>query len=185
MIKDSEQRSRLEQMIKQAEVTVARLRAERSELPVGSIEWVWADEALFEARCTLRNLRTALRMTGRAWECERCGQRYGPEWVAAWGLRCDAECDGDLVEFGGGGLMPNYLNAFWSAEGYADPNRIPNEEGPCPECEGLGSIRSEVPLKEILRQMLPELMAEMESRERASLEAADAAALAAEWEASQ
>lgn len=63
-----------------------------------SLEWSWTDEALFEARCLRRNLRTALRMAGRRWECERCGQRCGPEWVAAWGLRCDAECDGWLRE---------------------------------------------------------------------------------------
>jgi hypothetical protein len=85
-------------MLQRAEEHVARLREVHSRLPIGSLEWAWTDESLFEARCVLRHIRTAIRMAGRKWECERCGQRYGPEWVAAWGLRCDVECDGDLVE---------------------------------------------------------------------------------------
>lgn len=56
---------------------------------------------------------------------------------------------------------------------------------PCPACDGLGSTRDEVRLEEVLRELLPQLLAEAEARERASLEAADAAALAAEWEVSQ
>lgn len=91
-------KTRLEWMLQRAEGDVARLRAERSRLAVDSLEWAWTDETLFEARCVLRNAQRALRMAGRVWECERCGQRYGPEWVAAWGLRCHAECDGDLEE---------------------------------------------------------------------------------------
>lgn len=99
MLKDSvAQTAQLERMLQRAEEDVARLRAERSRLPVNSLEWVWADEALFEARCLRRNLRTALRMVGRVWECERCGAIHNPEWVAAYGLRCDAECDGWLEE---------------------------------------------------------------------------------------
>jgi formylmethanofuran dehydrogenase subunit E len=99
MLKDSiAQTAQLERMLQHAEEDVARLRAERSKLPVGSLEWAWTDEALFEARSLRRNLRTALRMAGRVWECERCGEKYGPEWVAAWGLRCHAGCDGWLEE---------------------------------------------------------------------------------------
>lgn len=99
MLKESiAQTAQLERMLQRAEEDVARLRAERARLAPDSLEWGWTDEALFEARCLRRNLRLALRMAGRTWECEHCGQRYGAEWVAAWGLRCDAECDGDLVE---------------------------------------------------------------------------------------
>lgn len=99
MLKESKESiAQLERMLQRAEEDVARLRAEHSRLPVDSLEWGWADEALFEARCLRRNLRTALRMAGRVWECERCGEKYGPEWVAAWGLRCDSACDGDLRE---------------------------------------------------------------------------------------
>ncbi len=88
----------LAQMLQRAEADVARLRAERSQLPVGSREWAWADDALFEALCLQHNLRIALSMAGKRWECVECGEKYGPEWVAAWGLRCDVECDGDLKE---------------------------------------------------------------------------------------
>lgn len=99
MLKDSvAQAAQLERMLQRAEEDVARLRAERAALPPDSLEWAWTGEALFEARCLRRNLRTALRMAGRAWECVECGEKYGPEWVAAWGLRCHAGCDGDLRE---------------------------------------------------------------------------------------
>lgn len=93
-----EDKARLEWMLRRAEEHAARLREERSRLPVDSLEWGWVDNALFEARCEARRLKAAVRMAGRVWECERCGALHGPEWVAAWGLRCDVECDGDLRE---------------------------------------------------------------------------------------
>ncbi|PZA08622.1 MULTISPECIES: hypothetical protein [unclassified Meiothermus] len=101
MLKDSiaqADKARLEWMLQQVEDHVARLREERSRLAPDSLEWGWVDEALFEARSLRRNLRTALRMAGSLFECERCGAIHNPEWVAAYGLRCDAECDGRLRE---------------------------------------------------------------------------------------
>jgi Ribonuclease G/E len=71
----------------------------------------------------------------------------------------------------------DFHDAFWRGEGYHHPKDIPAEEEPCPECEGLGALRSEARLEEALRELLPQLLAEAEARERASLEAADAAAL--------
>lgn len=101
MLKDNiaqEDRARLESMLQRAQDHVARLRGERDALDPTTLEWVWADEALFEARCEVRRIKTALKMAGLLFECERCGAIHNPEWVAAYGLRCDAECDGDLRE---------------------------------------------------------------------------------------
>jgi transcription initiation factor IIE alpha subunit len=34
----------------------------------------------------------------RTFRCVECGERYGYDWVYEYGLRCDAGCDGELVE---------------------------------------------------------------------------------------
>lgn len=52
---------------------------------------------------------------------------------------------------------------------------------PCPDCGGLGSVRTEAPFEEALRECLPKILGEIEARERMGLEVAAAAALAAEW----
>lgn len=58
-----------------------------------------ADEAKqFEARCELHHEQRVQRLAGRLYRCTECGKAYGAEWVAVWDLRCDVECDGDLVE---------------------------------------------------------------------------------------
>lgn len=102
MLKDSvaqaEEKARLEWMLRRVEDHVARLREERRALAVDSLEWGWVDNALFEARCEARRLRAAIPMAGRRWQCTQCGEVYGPKWVSYYNLRCNAECDGDLVE---------------------------------------------------------------------------------------
>ncbi|MCS7069329.1 MAG: hypothetical protein NZN28_11970 [Meiothermus sp.] len=77
---------------------VERMRQMRSQYTPGTPEWQEADDALFEARCALRVAQRALRMAGRRWRCIECGEEYGPDWVASWGLVCHAECGYELVE---------------------------------------------------------------------------------------
>jgi len=91
-------RARLEWMLQRVQDHVTRLHEEHKQLSPESLEWIWVDNALFEARCELRRLKRALALAGRRWECVECGQVYGPEYLAAWGPRCDAECDGWLEE---------------------------------------------------------------------------------------
>ncbi|AZF88257.1 hypothetical protein [Meiothermus phage MMP17] len=94
----AQDRARLEWMLQRARERLAQLREKRSRLPVDSLEWVRADEAVFEARCELQQIKTAIRMAGRVWECVECGKRYDYEWVYEYGRRCDVECDHELVE---------------------------------------------------------------------------------------
>jgi hypothetical protein len=87
----------LQRRLKAALARLERLREEAAE-----VKDPWAPtspvEALWEARQEVAYLRRALSMVGRRWRCELCGEEYGPEWVAASGLRCHVECDGWLVE---------------------------------------------------------------------------------------
>jgi hypothetical protein len=90
--------AQLQAKLQQYEAEAARLRQMRALLPPSSPEWQAADDALFEARCAIRHVERALRMAGRVWRCRDCGENYGPEWIAAWGLRCYSDCDGELEE---------------------------------------------------------------------------------------
>lgn len=120
-------RAHLERMIRRVEERVTRLYEERDRLAdltdrqTGqNVEWVQADNALFEARCEQRRLNAALRMAGRRWRCERCGETYGPDWVAAWGLRCDIECDGSLTMV----RQPSHLARALAAWREANPDGL-------------------------------------------------------------
>jgi hypothetical protein len=89
-----------ERLQQQLEVVMARLKrlreaADPAKDPLASPS---LDVLLYDAREEVAHLRRALSMAGRRWRCELCGEEYGPEWVAAWGLRCHVECDGELVE---------------------------------------------------------------------------------------
>lgn len=84
--------------------------------------------------------------------------------------------------------MPYYLTKVERCErcnGSGYVQHPPDEEETCPECEGQGSIRTEARFEDALREWLPWALNEIEERERALIEAADADALAAEWETSQ
>jgi hypothetical protein len=94
----AEEEARFKERLEQLRGRIERLREERAALDPYTYEWNWADGALFEARCEARMWRRALTMAGRRWECASCGEEYGPEWVAASGLRCHVECDGWLEE---------------------------------------------------------------------------------------
>ncbi|WP_153072063.1 hypothetical protein [Escherichia coli] len=114
-------------------------------------------------------------------QCAHCGGtgyvrhpawgRYWIEYVERFPNGASAEAEID------------FHDAFWRAEGYADPNRIPAEEEPCTGCEGRGSIQTEARFEDALREWLPKVLGEIEERERMALEAADADAMAAEWDA--
>lgn len=101
MIKDNiaqEDRVMMKWLLQRAKERLTQLREKRSRLPVGSPEWVKADEAVFEARCQFQQIKTAIRMAGRVWECVECGERYDYSWIYEYGLRCHVECDHELVE---------------------------------------------------------------------------------------
>jgi hypothetical protein len=112
--------------------------------------------------------------------CARCG---GTGYVQhpAWG-RYWIEYVKRFPHGAGAAAEIDFHDAFWRAEGYADPNRIPAEEEPCPDCEGLGSIRAEVGLEEALMAILPRALAEIDRREQLAREEADAAAMLADFE---
>ena len=103
MVKDSVaptgmERQRLESRILEVSRRVERLREELRAYRPYSLEWGWADEALYEARCELRGLKRVLALLGRSWECVECGTRYGGDWITAYGPVCDAACEGRLEE---------------------------------------------------------------------------------------
>ncbi|GIW33749.1 hypothetical protein [Meiothermus sp.] len=71
---------------------------------------------------------------------------------------------------------------FWRNHGY-NPYSPPSEEITCHNCNGSGCIESRASLEEALRAIFPKMLGEIQQREELDLEAADAAAFAAEWEA--
>jgi len=98
MYRDSDSITQTQAKIDSIKARIERLRAERDSYPREAIEWIWADNALAEARYELRQARAVLRMVGRQWICLECGIIRGPEWVAYHGLWCDIECEGRLEE---------------------------------------------------------------------------------------
>lgn len=70
----------------------------------------------------------------------------------------------------------------WRNHGY-NPYSPPSEEITCHNCNGSGCIESRASLEEALRAIFPKMLGEIQQREELDLEAADAAAFAAEWEA--
>lgn len=51
----------------------------------------------FETRCNKRIACKVKGMGHKTYRCISCGQRYGADWVAYWGLVCDVECEGELI----------------------------------------------------------------------------------------
>lgn len=50
----------------------------------------------------------------------------------------------------------DFDSAYWRRQGY-HPCDVPSEQISCPDCEGMGTIRTEVPLEEALMALKPVL----------------------------
>lgn len=52
----------------------------------------------FEERVDARRAKILAANRHCTFRCVECGKRYDYEWVYEYGMRCDADCDGELVE---------------------------------------------------------------------------------------
>lgn len=112
----------------------------------------------------------------KADQCQRCkgsGFVTHPVWQRYWQEYARRFPDGAPTSF----AETDFDDAFWRSEGYEDRRSIPDEEEPCPECEGQGHIETRVRLEQALLILLPWVLGEIERREQLAREEADAAAL--------
>ena len=56
------------------------------------------DNLEFENRLEAHRKRILAANSHRIFRCLECGERYTYDWVYEYGLRCDAGCDGELME---------------------------------------------------------------------------------------
>jgi len=56
------------------------------------------DNLEFENRLDARRKRILAANSHRVFRCLECGERYTYDWVYEHGLRCDVDCDGELME---------------------------------------------------------------------------------------
>ena len=57
----------------------------------------------FEERMDARRAKVLAKNRHRTFVCVECNQRFAYDWIYEHGLRCDAGCDGELVEVRNGG----------------------------------------------------------------------------------
>ena len=88
-------------------------------------------------------------------QCKRCngsGLIRHPEWEDYWMEYREYFPHGTT----NGLAIVDFDSAYWRRQGY-HPCDVPSEQISCPDCEGMGTIRTEVPLEEALMALKPVL----------------------------